>query len=83
MDMNSEIVFEVFDKRWYHPDITQYDSLGIRAFIRTPEGRMEEETVCDISSDRSKLEAFSAWCMQGKIHPKHLRALVEDEFDLE
>ena len=83
MSVNSEIVFEVFESRWYHPDIAQYNSFGVRAFIRTSEGRAEEEIVCDISSDRSRLEAFSERCMRGEIHPKHLRAVVEDEFDLE
>ena len=83
MDMNSEIIFEVLEKRWYHPDITHYDSFGVQAFILTSGIRAEEETVWDVSSDRGRLEAFAAWCMRGKIHPKHLRSMVEDEFDLE
>ena len=83
MDMNSEIIFEILENRWCHPDIAPYDSFGIWAFILTSEGRAEEETVWDVSSDRSRLEAFTARCMRGKIHPKHLRSMVEDEFDLE
>ncbi len=83
MDMNSEIIFEIFENRCYHPDIAHYDSFGVRAFILTSEGPVEEEAVWDVSSDRSRLEALTERWMRGKIHPKHLRAMVEDEFDLE
>lgn len=81
--VETEIIFEVVEQNLHFPDMDGSRTFGIRAYILTSDGPAEEEIVNDITSDRSRIEAFAKWCKQGDIHPKHLLGLVEDEFDLE
>lgn len=81
--IETETVFEVIEHYLQHPDLNGNRTFGIKAYILTPDGPTEVETVDDISSDRSRVAAFAEWCMRGGIHPIHLRGLAEDEFDLE
>ena len=81
--VETEIIFEVIEQNLHFPDMDGGRTFGIRAYSLTPDGPAEEEIVHDISSDRSRIEAFAKWCAQGGVHPKHLLGLVEDEFDLE
>lgn len=83
MLMNKKVVFEVIEHTHCHPDIADYRAFGVRAFLPSDDGPKEKETIWDISSERTKVEDFAAWCMRGEVHPRHLRAMVEDVFDLE
>jgi len=70
--------YRAVPEKSYHPDIGKYHTYGIQAMWRGSNGRMAQQSIHDVTTDREKAEKMARQFTKHQLCPIHFYDVAED-----